>query len=348
MKNTMKKILRLILVLLMLGSVALVVNGVDSTLAATGQCGNNAYWNFDSETGKLIISGNGDMYNYGWDSPFNYKPIKDIIIENGITWVGQDAFRYCSELENVIIPDSVEGISFYAFVRCDRMANITVGENNNNYSSENGVLFSKSKKALIKYPPGKIDTYYEIPNGVTYIDSSAFEYANNLTGIKFSNSLRYIHGDAFKYCTNLINIAIPDNVKGIDTYAFAECTNLESVTIGNGVSEIDYATFFECTKLKDVTFSSSITTIHDNAFKGCISLSDIYYRGTEEQWNEIQINSGNEYFLNTNVHFLGENIPDDFETTDTPNEPEKELTFFEKIAKWFRELFDKLFGWLKR
>ena len=169
MKKT-KKILSLVLALLMLVSVVpMGVSGIDLTLAPTGQCGDNAHWNFNVETGELIVSGSGDMYHYLSNSPFQYTSIKNIIIENGITSVGQEAFYGCDELESVMISDSVESISFYAFTRCYGLSNITVEKNNNYYSSENGVLFNKEKNKLIKYPSGKKDTNYKIPNSVTEI-----------------------------------------------------------------------------------------------------------------------------------------------------------------------------------
>lgn len=99
--------------------------------------------------------------------------------------------RMSGEEENVTvtIPDGVINIGNYVFAGCNSLQSINVSEGNSNYLSCGGVLFDKSKSVLIKYPEGKKDTSYIIPDGVTSI------------------------GDfAFMYCISLKSITIPENV----------------------------------------------------------------------------------------------------------------------------------------
>ena len=99
----------------------------------TVKCGNKAYWEFDSESGKLTISGTGAMYNYEYDgetggvtSPwYNYADnITSVVIENGITSIGNQAFQDCTSLTSVTIPDSVTSIGKYAFYNCTNITDV--------------------------------------------------------------------------------------------------------------------------------------------------------------------------------------------------------------------------------
>ena len=103
--------------------------------------------------------------------------------------IGDKAFARCTALENITIPNGVINIGNYVFAGCNSLQSINVSEGNSNYLSCGGVLFDKSKSVLIKYPEGKKDTSYIIPDGVTSI------------------------GDfAFMYCISLKSITIPENV----------------------------------------------------------------------------------------------------------------------------------------
>ena len=87
-------------------------------LAATGNCGENVTWSFDSKTGELVISGTGEMKNYdaySHSSPFESSYIKTVIIESGVTSIGSYAFSYCDSLTSVTIGSSVTSIGYYAF-----------------------------------------------------------------------------------------------------------------------------------------------------------------------------------------------------------------------------------------
>lgn len=358
-----KKFLSLVLVMLIFISV-IPFSANAKTIAETGQCGEDVYWNFNATTGQLTIYGTGDMYHYGSDnSPFQYgDTIKSVIIENGITSIGQNTFWCCTNLESVTISDSVTSISFYAFIRCAAISNITVEKNNNYYSSENGVLFNKEKTTLIKYPSGKPDVSYTIPNSVTHLFEDAFESSTNLTSITIPDSVINIDWGVFASCTNLTSIIIPDSVTDMGIYTFAHCTNLESVTIGNGVTNIGQHTFYECSNLKSITITNSVHSIDSSAFEYCTNLTDVYYKGTIEQWNAIEIDSYNESLLNANIHFLGENINDkptqnptepvNPDTPTTPDEPENKpcscnchkggiAGFFFRIINFFEKLFGK-------
>ena len=132
--------------------------------------------------------------------------LTSVTLGNGVTSIEDEAFCDCSGLTSITIPGSVTSIGYYAFEGCTGLKSINVASDNDCFSGNNGVLFNKEKTELIKYPEGKSETSYTIPNSVTSIG-----YA------------------AFAGCTGLASITIPDSVTSIGGYAFYDCSGLKDV-----------------------------------------------------------------------------------------------------------------------
>ena len=147
------------------------------------------------------------------------------------------AFRECTSLVSVKIPDTVENVGVGAFYGCSSLKSIDADKNNSVYASENGVLFNKNKDILVAYPMGKEDTSYTVPDSVAVISETAFQYCTNLTTVIVPDSVEIIENEAFEFCYGLESITLPDSVKHIGNSAFFYCRSLENVTFGN---EIEY------------------------------------------------------------------------------------------------------------
>jgi len=164
-------------------------------------------------------------------SEYNAKPV---------TRIGLEAFRVCTGLKSVIIPNSVTSIGDSAFYGCTGLKSVT------------------------------------IPDSVTSIGRSAFYGCTGLKSATIPNSVTSIGESAFEGYTGLTNVTIPNSVTSIGNYAFYNCTGLMSITIPDSVTSIGSKAFSGCTWLTNITIPDSVTSIGDYAFRECNNLQDVY------------------------------------------------------------------------
>lgn len=245
---------------------------------------------------KVKLSNN--LEKIGTYAFLNCTSLEEIAIPGSVTEIGTYAFSGCTSLKGITIPSSVMKMGYPAFWDCNSLDVITVSPDNKNYSSVDGVLFSKDGSELITYPKGnkrskytvpdgveKIDeniffdcTYLEeiaIPDSVTNIGESAFSGCTSLSKVKLSNNLTKIEKGTFSGCTNIKEIVIPDNVTAIGYSAFSDCTNLKEIIIPDSVTHISSRTFSGCTSLSKINLPKNLTTIETYIFSGCSSLESI-------------------------------------------------------------------------
>ena len=264
-----------------------------------------------SDDGTLTISGNGEMkdweksYVVAWDS--NRENIKNVIINNGVTSIGNYTFSDCRSLTNITIPNSVTSIGVDAFYYCTSLTNITIP---NSVTSIGGkaFLFCRSLTSIT------------IPDSVTSIGYNAFFNCESLTSINVdSNNEKYMSDNgvlytkdkktliqypskkegteylilqgvesigefAFSDCRSLTNITIPNSVTSIGVDAFYYCTSLTNITIPNSVTSIGGKAFLFCRSLTSITIPDSVTSIGYNAFFNCESLTSINVDSNNEKY----------------------------------------------------------------
>ena len=270
----MKKIISLLLSLAMLLTITSGLNLTAYADVQTGKCGDNVTYSLDTSTGVLAISGTGDMMDYSLNSPFHYKSsVKTVIIENGVTSIGADAFYGCENLTSVTIPNSVTSIGTDAFDDCTSLTSVTIP---NSVISIGGGAFSWCTSL----------TSVTIPNSVTSIGRSAFEDCTSLTSVTIPDSVTSIGYMVFYGCTSLINIIIPDSVTSIGNYAFGHCRSLINIIIPDSVTSIgDYA-FYDCRSLKNITMPNSVTNIGNCPFSGCYFTSENFVNNSNVELND--------------------------------------------------------------
>lgn len=292
-----KKISKLMFVLVMIVSV-FAVTQVCVFAESGGTCGKNLMWTFDMD-GTLTISGYGDMYNYFTDSqPWSFlkNDIQTIVIEDGVTSIGDYAFYHCKNLTNVKISNDVTGIGSYAFHSCENLKDVTIPDN-------------VTRIGMYSFVRCKSLTNLTLPYGITDIKMYSFYGCAGLTSIVIPDSVTTIETAAFENCTGLKSVMLSSNLTNIGIYAFNECTSLVDLQIPNSVISIGKYAFSGCANLKSITLPDSITVIEDNAFKSCDSLEFVYYAGTQYEWFEITIGANNECLTDSSIECEAEGTP---------------------------------------
>ena len=202
----------------------------------------NLTWTLSADGTTMTISGSGAMKNYITDdSPATQKKdnVKKVVIEDGVTSIGDFAFFYCSSLTSIEIPSGVTSIGKNAFQYCSSLTSI------------------------------------EIPESVISIGNNTFEHCSSLTNITIPGSVTSIGMSAFSDCSSLASITIPESVTSIGNYAFYNCTGLTSITIPKSVTSIGNGMFKYCTGLTSITIPKSVTSIGSNVFGGCTVLTEV-------------------------------------------------------------------------
>ena len=268
---------------------------------ASGSCGYNVTYTFDSSTGTLTIQGSGAMTNYYYSSDIpwlSYKDdIKTVIIEegvtsidnyafdgcgsltsvtipNGVTYIGKSAFNGCSGLTSVTIPNSVTRIGSSAFYNCSGLQKVIVPD----IAAWCGINFLDvpfNNSHHIYSDENTEITDLVIPNSVTRIGSYAFWGCSGLTSVTIPNSVTSIGSLAFLGCSGLTSVTIPNSVTSIGNQAFWNCSGLTSITIPNSVTSIGSMAFRNCSGLTSITIPNSVTSIGSQAFDDCSGLTSV-------------------------------------------------------------------------
>ena len=208
------------------------------------------------------------------DNAFYGSGLESVTLGSGLETIGDEAFMIC-DIKSITIPAGVASIGKGAFGGNYGLREINVDASNQNYMSEDGVLFNKNKTEIIRYPSAKTGTSYEIPDTVTGIAAYAFEHCTTLKEITIPDGVKSIGRSVFTNCYDLEEIIIPGSVENIENFAFNWCTSLKSVTIGSGVKTIGASAFAGCRELTDVTLPDGMEGISQRAFSNCTSLTEI-------------------------------------------------------------------------
>ena len=218
---------------------------------------------------------------------------------NGKTYtvrrIGERAFRNCTGLTSVTIPNSVTNIDYFAFYNCTSLTSIDIPESVI-YIGESAFSSCSSLTSVT------------IGSGVENIGISAFAYCKGLTSVTIPNSVIHIGNTAFSGCESLASIMIPNSVTKIGNRAFAACRNLTTIVVESGnekydsrnncnaiietetntliigckntaipynVTNIGDGVFYDCSGLTSIIIPNSVTNIGNQAFMRCTNLASV-------------------------------------------------------------------------
>lgn len=211
------------------------------------------------------------LVSIGNEAFLQCKKLSEISFPDSLERLGDSTFLGCSSLGKIFFPEKLKQIGEGTFSYCEQLTEISVPEKNQNYSSENGILFNQNKTKLIQYPIGKQGSAYTVPDTVTEIGNSGFAYSH-LASVSLPDSLKTIGEFAFFDCDLIQELAVPQSVSVIGKEAFAWCDQLKKVVLPEGLHVLEYGLFWYSKNLNQVNLPASLTAISDYAFSRCESL----------------------------------------------------------------------------
>ena len=188
-------------------------------------------------------------------------------LPDSVAAIGEGAFLNCNELVSLSLPASLSSFD-PAMLGCKKLTDLTVSENNPNFSSVDGVLFSKDKTTLVYYLPTRENAEYTVPDGTKEIADKAFSENVSLTKVTLPASLERVGANAFSNCMSLETVSFAAESKQlvIDDRAFNN-TAVSSVSLPAGVSALGDEVFTN-SALAEIEFAanSSLTALGNNVF----------------------------------------------------------------------------------
>lgn len=255
----MKKIISVILCI----TLVLTYGGVFASAEGevlSGSCGKNA--SFTLKDGVLTVSGTGEMNGYYSDeAPWYGMNFDTVIVEDGITSVGYNAFRK-SSVKKVVLADSVDVIGVQAFDDCVYLKEIKMPAimSTINYCAFDGCESLES---------------IAIPEGITIPPYGMLRGCEKLTSVTFPSTLTSLSDSMFSLCVSLKNISLPGSLTLISDYAFFGCCSLEEIIIPEKVTSIGNYCFYYCTSLSSLNIPASVKYIGTGIVAGCDSIKTI-------------------------------------------------------------------------
>ena len=300
------------ILLMLMGSALFICNAEDDNIIASGKCGEDVYWSIDYSE-KMIIWGTGPMYDYSTsgDNPspwYDRYTVNEVVIRDGVTSIGDAAFRYMNSLKqltigrsvkrigefafeetslyNVMIPGNVETIEECAFFRCfnnQNKQNVTLSEGLK-YIGPSAFDGGASRHLCSPLPStltyiGRLglsvdNSTLTIPGSLEKIGRQAF-YGSQMKTLVIMDGVTEIGVNAFGSCTQLNKVILPKSVKKIGKSAFDHCIRLQNFKIPSTITTIPEDAFMDCTSLKSIVIPGNIKTIDSGAFYNCKKLKSV-------------------------------------------------------------------------
>lgn len=244
----------------------------------SGTCGDNATYTLDEE-GVLTISGQGKINKslyYGGE--LRIYDVYKIVIEEGITELGEDCMSGFDSVDEVILPSTLISIGNYSLSKLTALKELTLPDN---VISIGGRVFQWCDNLEAIY----------IPDSVTSIGVQTFSYCDKLSKVRLPKNMERIEEGLFESCASLTEITWPENLKSIGSRSFQGCNSLQNIVIPDTVEIVEDEAFSFCENLGELTFGTSIKTVGKGYAKKSLALHKIINNSSVH----IKLNKSNEY-----------------------------------------------------
>ena len=222
----------------------------------------------------------------GSDVFYSCASITNVVLEPGLTVLGESMFSRCTGIKEIVIPRSIEIIGSHAFSSCSSLSRIkleeglqTLGESMFSGTSISEIFVPKSVAQIGKscFSGCKSLKDVVLEEGVPFLGDSMFSSCSALQNVSIPESVTVIGASTFSSCTSLQKVTIPGGVKQLGSGSFSGCIGLTTVNLGEGLGEICESAFKGCVGLRAMSFPESLNAIGNSAFSGCTSLSTISF-----------------------------------------------------------------------
>ena len=257
-------------------------------IVAEGEAG-PVYWVLASD-GTMTFSGEGAMPDYtalmGTDVPWaDYKnDIRNVVISDGLTHIGQYAFSECGNLVSVNIPDGVESIADYAFAACGSLKEIVVPSTvvslgHSVFAQCTGLVEVVLGENITTMGNGCFDNCHSLvnislPKALANMGTYCFRNCSALAEITVPSGMTVWGENIFEGCSGLLRITLAEGIETIGAFAFANTSGLETVVFPESIKSVGNSSFRSCALLSEVIGGSSLETVSEYAFCDCSSLEN--------------------------------------------------------------------------
>lgn len=229
--------------------------------------GDTLSWTLDMGTWALTITGEGRIKDFRRGAPaeawHRYRDsLRSVVIGEGITHIGNCAFRKCPMIETVVLPKSCTTIGSYTFDGCAALSSISLPEGLVNIGQASFWGCFRLKEIVL-------------PRGIKRIESELFCNCPSLESCTILGPVDIVYSYAFAECKSLTRINLPEGLRRIEVSAFSNCQSLKEIIIPEGVTYIMEYAFYGCTSLTEITLPSTLNNIGREAFERCTSLRHI-------------------------------------------------------------------------
>lgn len=305
----------------------------------SGTCGERVFFEIDGSTLRIYGEGPMDDCTDGVNSiglPNIVRPgwwrwrdtITELIIEEGVTHIGDTVFTGLDHITEVTIPSTVTSIAEWAFTqdaslrkvtilgqvttlggyvfyRCASLSEVVLPEGMKTIGSNafascpslTEIAFPSSLEAINSNAfSGSGLQNLRLPAGLKTIGASAFA-ASSLESLTLPAGITSLGTGAFSDCEELVSVELSDGLSVLGTNLFSGCTALKSLCVPDGIAMIPYSFCSGCSNLESIRLPLSLTGVDRYAFNGCGSLSRVEYPGTDAQWDAVNIAENNQPLL---------------------------------------------------